>query len=52
MIESDLLTKIPTTVKADIIVSNPPYILIEEKQNIMKEVADYEPHVALFYTIQ
>ncbi|MBS1626687.1 MAG: peptide chain release factor N(5)-glutamine methyltransferase [Bacteroidetes bacterium] len=34
--------------KFDIIVSNPPYIAIEEKNNIPKNVMEYEPHVALF----
>lgn len=34
--------------KFDIIVSNPPYIAIEEKNTIQKNVIDYEPHVALF----
>lgn len=33
-------------IKADILVSNPPYIPIEEKME--SSVIDYEPHVALF----
>jgi release factor glutamine methyltransferase len=32
----------------DIIVSNPPYIPMKEKQSMMRNVADYEPHLALF----
>ena len=32
----------------DIIVSNPPYICISEKENIQKNVLDFEPHLALF----
>lgn len=32
----------------DIIVSNPPYIAIQEKHEIDKHVVDYEPHTALF----
>lgn len=32
----------------DIIVSNPPYVLQTEKNNIQKNVLDYEPHLALF----
>jgi release factor glutamine methyltransferase len=32
----------------DIIVSNPPYIRNLEKQEIRKNVLDYEPHLALF----
>ena len=32
----------------DIIVSNPPYVRNLEKQEIKKNVLDYEPHLALF----
>jgi release factor glutamine methyltransferase len=32
----------------DIIVSNPPYVRVLEKQEIKKNVLDYEPHLALF----
>ena len=32
----------------DIIVSNPPYVRNLEKQEIQKNVLDYEPHLALF----
>ena len=32
----------------DIIVSNPPYVREIEKQEIKKNVLDYEPHLALF----
>lgn len=34
--------------KFDIIVSNPPYICISEKEQMDKNVLDYEPHLALF----
>lgn len=34
--------------KFDIIISNPPYILQEEKNGLDKEVKDFEPHLALF----
>jgi release factor glutamine methyltransferase len=34
--------------KFDIIVSNPPYVRHLEKQEIHKNVLDYEPHLALF----
>lgn len=34
--------------KFDIIVSNPPYIPLEEKNSIMPDVLNYEPHLALF----
>lgn len=32
----------------DIIVSNPPYILPQEKPSMRRNVLDYEPHLALF----
>jgi release factor glutamine methyltransferase len=32
----------------DIVVSNPPYICFTEKDNMQKNVLDYEPHLALF----
>ncbi len=32
----------------DLIVSNPPYISIEEKAEMKKNVLDFEPHLALF----
>lgn len=32
----------------DLIVSNPPYIAVQEKQEIDKHVVEYEPHTALF----
>jgi len=34
----------------DIIVSNPPYITLPEKETILPNVLDYEPHQALFVT--
>ena len=35
-------------IKFDIIVSNPPYVRNLEKEEIKKNVLDYEPHLALF----
>lgn len=32
----------------DVIVSNPPYITLPEKDSMMAHVLDYEPHLALF----
>jgi release factor glutamine methyltransferase len=32
----------------DLIVSNPPYVTISEKNCMLKNVTDYEPHLALF----
>ena len=34
--------------KFDVIVSNPPYIADSEKEQMGKNVTDYEPHLALF----
>jgi release factor glutamine methyltransferase len=34
--------------KFDLIVSNPPYITLAEKEKMNKNVLDYEPHLALF----
>ena len=39
-------SQLPTTF--DIIVSNPPYVRNLEKQEIKKNVLEYEPHLALF----
>lgn len=46
LIQSDLFDKIEGTY--DVIVSNPPYISQEEMKGLMKEVKDYEPHLALY----
>ncbi len=35
---------------ADIIVSNPPYITLQEQETILPHVLDFEPHQALFVT--
>jgi release factor glutamine methyltransferase len=32
----------------DLILSNPPYIPIQEKSSLMLDVVDFEPHIALF----
>lgn len=34
--------------KIDIIVSNPPYVRLSEKEEMHRNVVDYEPHTALF----
>ncbi|MFN3403432.1 MAG: peptide chain release factor N(5)-glutamine methyltransferase [Cytophagaceae bacterium] len=45
----DLLKGLPTTNdKFDIIVSNPPYVTLQEKSLMHKNVLDHEPHLALF----
>ncbi len=47
-IESDLFQKIDTNLKFHAILSNPPYIPSEEKKEIMEDVLNFEPHLALF----
>ena len=52
-IEADILTSCHTELvsasqKFDIIVSNPPYVRQQEKQEIKNNVLDNEPHLALF----
>lgn len=44
----DVLGEYPTDKKFDVIVSNPPYILEKEKQDMDANVLEYEPHTALF----
>ncbi|TGL86010.1 peptide chain release factor N(5)-glutamine methyltransferase [Leptospira congkakensis] len=45
---SDLDSSLPKELQFDLIVSNPPYIPESEKPEIMPDVLDYEPHMALF----
>lgn len=47
IIESDLFNDISKQ-KFDLIVSNPPYIKNDDKENISKEVLLYDPSIALF----
>ncbi|GAB6012976.1 peptide chain release factor N(5)-glutamine methyltransferase [Viscerimonas tarda] len=44
----DVLNNYPHAQSFDIIVSNPPYILESEKENMEYNVLNYEPHLALF----
>lgn len=47
--EVDILNdKENLTFKFDVIVSNPPYIPVKDKDSMDKNVLDYEPHLALF----
>lgn len=46
--KSDIYSKIRECEKFDLIVSNPPYIPIKEKNNLQSEVRDYDPDIALF----
>jgi release factor glutamine methyltransferase len=53
ILETNNLTQLSTnnqqpTTEFDIIVSNPPYVRYLEKEEIKKNVLDYEPHLALF----
>lgn len=45
---SSLDKTLPSEMQFDVIVSNPPYIPESEKKDIMPDVLDYEPHLALF----
>jgi release factor glutamine methyltransferase len=48
-IDSDIINFTDKRVKkADIIVSNPPYVRDSEKQLMSRNVLDFEPHTALF----
>ncbi len=47
-IKSDILKDNLLTKKYDLIISNPPYISISEKETMQKEIVDYEPAIALF----
>jgi release factor glutamine methyltransferase len=44
----DLLAPVPTDFQPDLIVSNPPYIGLQEKDTVDKSVREYEPATALF----
>ena len=44
----DILKGPQTQDRWDVIVSNPPYVLQEEKSQIHANVLEYEPHLALF----
>ncbi len=47
--EVDILTQLPKIeARFDLVVSNPPYIAPDEKNQLQKEVVDYDPHLALF----
>ena len=46
--QTDILTKKDWGTPLDIIVSNPPYVLLSEKKQMKTNVLDYEPLLALF----
>jgi release factor glutamine methyltransferase len=43
----DLTAPLEETYRADVLLSNPPYIPTGELNGLMREVADYEPRIAL-----
>lgn len=47
-LEADILKTVNIEEHFDIIVSNPPYVLVSEKALMKKNVLEYEPHKALF----
>ncbi|MFC0514958.1 peptide chain release factor N(5)-glutamine methyltransferase [Mucilaginibacter angelicae] len=49
-IEADILNMEPSngSTKYDIIVSNPPYVTLNDKKQMHSNVTDFEPHTALF----
>lgn len=47
-VQSDFLSEFPEMTNPDIIVSNPPYISEDEKENMLFNVLNFEPHHALF----
>ena len=44
----DIRNNIYSDEKFDIIVSKPPYVTQKDKQNMSKNVLNFEPHLALF----
>ena len=48
--QEDILNPTENSKKWDIIVSNPPYIPMQEMEIMQKNVLDFEPHQALFVT--
>ena len=46
-IQCDWLAGLPDGLRADFIVSNPPYIAADEMADLQREVRDWEPHAAL-----
>jgi release factor glutamine methyltransferase len=47
-IEQDVLKWMSIPIDLDVIVSNPPYVKQEEKNQMFRNVLAYEPHLALF----
>ncbi|NAS30902.1 peptide chain release factor N(5)-glutamine methyltransferase [Flavobacteriaceae bacterium R38] len=49
-LKADILTLESSHNEYDLIVSNPPYVRVSEKEQIKNNVLQYEPHLALFVT--
>lgn len=47
-LKDTILQPMDSSMRYDIIVSNPPYVMQSEKESINKHVLDFEPHLALF----
>jgi release factor glutamine methyltransferase len=47
-IEADILTSPPVTRTSQLIISNPPYVTLDDKKRMHTNVTDFEPHTALF----
>ena len=47
LLQGDLLGPLPTDLRFDVIVSNPPYVLESDLPGLQPEVRDYEPVLAL-----
>ena len=47
LLQGDLLGPLPSRLRLDIIVSNPPYVTEAELTHLQPEVRDYEPRLAL-----
>ena len=47
-LETDLLERIPARRTLDLVVSNPPYIGLQEEATLAPQVRDHEPRLALF----
>lgn len=49
-LQQDILKDTVPLQQVDVVVSNPPYIALQEKADMEKHVVDFEPHLALFVT--
>jgi release factor glutamine methyltransferase len=46
--KADILNMQANTLRPQVIVSNPPYVTLEDKKRMHTNVTDFEPHTALF----